>query len=99
MKQFVFISIVCAAVLSPSAMAQLTREGRYWVETVNGFASASPGYPLERFRLDTVGNVVLQGGGDSEKVSYKLKYRVQARDAREAEALLHEFEVRSRSQN
>src|SRR5580704_17589799 len=98
MKQFVFISIVCAAALSPSALAQITREGRYWVETINGFATASPGYPLERFRLDTVGNVVLQGG-DLEKVSYKLKVRVQARDAREAEALLHEFEVRSRSQN
>ena len=65
MKQFVFISIVCAAALSPSALAQLTREGRYWVETINGVATASP---LERFRLDTVGNVVLQGG-TGEKVS------------------------------
>ena len=34
-----------------------------------------------------------------KKSAYKLKLRVQARDAREAEALLHEFEVRSRSQN
>jgi hypothetical protein len=95
MKQFVFISIVCAAALSPSALAQLTREGRYWVETINGVATASP---LERFRLDTVGNVVLHGD-NGEKVTYKLKLRVQARDAREAEAMLHEFEVRSRSQN
>jgi DUF4097 and DUF4098 domain-containing protein YvlB len=97
MKQSVFISIVCAA-LSPSAFPQMTHEGRYWVETINGFATASPGSPLERFRLDTVGNVVLQGG-DGEKVTYKLKLRVQARDAREAEALLHEFDVRSRSQS
>jgi len=95
MKQFVFISIVCAAALSPSALAQITREGRYWVETVTGAATSSP---LERFRLDTVGNVVLQGG-NSENVTYQLKLRVRAADARQAEALLREFEVRSRSQN
>jgi DUF4097 and DUF4098 domain-containing protein YvlB len=95
MKQFVFISIVCAAALAPSALAQLTREGRYWVETINGVATATP---LDRFRLDTVGNVVLHGD-NGEKVTYKLKLRVQAHDAREAEALLHEFEVRSRTQN
>jgi DUF4097 and DUF4098 domain-containing protein YvlB len=95
MKQFVFISIVCAAAAAPSALAQITREGRYWVQTVNGVATASP---LDRFRLDTVGNVVLQGG-NGEKVTYKLKLRVRAADAREAEALLHEFEVRSRTQN
>jgi len=95
MKQFVLISIVGVAALSPSAFSQITREGRYWVETVNGIATATP---LERFRLDTVGNVVLQGG-DGEKVTYKLKLRVRARDAQEAEVLLHEFEVRSRTQS
>jgi DUF4097 and DUF4098 domain-containing protein YvlB len=95
MKQFVFISIVCAAAATPSALAQITREGRYWVETVNGVATSTP---FDRFRLDTVGNVVLQGG-NGDKVTYKLKLRVRAADAREAEALLHEFEVRSRSQN
>jgi DUF4097 and DUF4098 domain-containing protein YvlB len=95
MKQFVFISIVCAAAATPSALAQITREGRYWVKTVNGVVAASP---FERFRLDTVGNVVLLGG-NGEKVTYKLKLRVRAVDAREAEALLREFDVRYRSQN
>ncbi|HEV8040242.1 MAG TPA: hypothetical protein VGP62_15345 [Bryobacteraceae bacterium] len=95
MKQFVLISIVGVAALSPNAFSQITREGRYWVETVNGVATATP---LDRFRLDTVGNVVLQGG-DGEKVTYKLKLRVRARDAQEAEALLHEFEARSRTQS
>jgi DUF4097 and DUF4098 domain-containing protein YvlB len=95
MKQFVFISIVCAAAATPSALAQITREGRYWVKTVNGVVTAPP---FDRFRLDTVGNVVLQGG-TGDKVTYKLKLRVRAVDAREAEALLHEFDVRSRSQN
>ncbi len=95
MKQFVFISIVCAAAATPSALAQITREGRYWVKTVSGDVTSSP---FDRFRLDTVGNVVLQGG-NGEKVTYKLKLRVRAADAREAESLLREFDVRSRSQN
>jgi hypothetical protein len=95
MKQVVFISIVCVAAMSPGASAQITREGRYWVETINGVATASP---LDRFRLDTVGNVVLQGD-NGEKVTYRLKLRVRARDAQEAQALLREFEVRPRSQN
>jgi hypothetical protein len=93
MKQFVLISIVFAAAVSPNALAQITREGRYWVQTVNGVATA---VPMERFRLDTVGNVVLQGD-NGDKVTYKLKLRVRARDAQEAEALLREFEVRSRT--
>jgi hypothetical protein len=103
MKQFVFISIAFVAALSPAALAQMShtalaqisREGRYWVQTIDGVASATP---LERFRLDTVGNVVLVGDNGS-KVSYKLKLRVRARDAREAESLLREFDVRSRTQN
>ncbi len=103
MKQFVFISIVFVASASSralaqmnhSAMAQITREGRYFVQTITGVASATP---LERFRLDTVGNVSLLGGPGAQ-VTYKLKLRVRARDVREAEALLGEFDVKSRSQN
>src|ERR1039458_10116603 len=95
MKQFVFISIVFVAALPSRALAQLTREGRYGVVRINGAATASP---LERFRLDTVGNVALQGDS-GEKVTYKLKLRVRAGSEREAEALLHEFDVRSRTQS
>jgi hypothetical protein len=103
MKQFVFISIALVAALSPAApaqvthssLAEITREGRYWVQTINGFATTSG---LDRFRLDTVGNVALQGGS-TDKVVYKLKLRVRARDAQEAETLLHEFYVRSHTQN
>jgi|SRR5579871_3098426 len=94
MRECVFISIAIAATVGQAA-AQITREGRYWVETINGYATA---VPLERFRLDTVGNVVLTGD-NIEKVAYKVKLRVKARDEREAEMLLREYEVRSRSQN
>ncbi len=95
MKQFVLISIVFAAAASPGALGQITREGRYWVQTINGVANATA---MDRFRLDTVGSVVLQGDS-SDKVTYKLKLRVKAKDAQEAEAVLREFEVRSKTMN
>jgi len=94
-KQCIFISIAFAAVAAFDAPAQITREGRYWVETVNGSATASP---LERLRVDTVGNVVVTGDNPN-KVAYTVKLRVRAHDEREAEARFHEFEVRSRAQN
>ena len=105
MKHGMFVSISIAfavaassgglAQVSHSSLAEITREGRYWVQTINGAATATP---LDRVRLDTVGNVVLQGD-NGEKVTYKLKLRVRARDAREAEGLLREFDVKYRTQN
>lgn len=95
MKQVVFISMVCAVAGAPGGWAQITREGRSWVKTVDGVVTASS---FDRFRLDTVGNVILQGG-DGEKITYKMKLRVRAADAKHAEALMQEFDVRSRSQN
>jgi hypothetical protein len=99
MKQLVLISFVIASGAPPGGYAQnaapLTREGQYWVRTITGVVPVSPA--AERFRLDTVGNVVLRGeAGDS--ATYTLKARVQARDAREAEALLRPLELRSRTE-
>ena len=98
MKQFVFISLVLALGATPGVLAQndspITREGRYWVRTINGVAT---GLPMQRCRLDTIGNVVLQGD-NSNQAAYKLKVRVQARNAREAAFLLRQFEVKTRIQ-
>jgi hypothetical protein len=99
MKQFVFILFALAVSLAAIAPAQtespLTREGRYWVRTINGSVAS---VAVEHFRLDTVGNVLLQGAADGTIV-YKLKVRVRARDPREAEAFLHEFDVKTRTQS
>src|SRR5216684_7749431 len=98
MKQFVSISLVLALGVTPGVRARLhspiTREGRYWVRTINGVAA---GLPIQRCRLDTIGNVVLQGD-NSNQATYKLKVRVQARNAREAAFLLRQFEVKTRLQ-
>lgn len=102
-QQAVLILFVFALGAPLSAQAQsgasagsgaITREGRYWVQTISGVAIA---LPMERFRLDTVGNVILQGDS-GDKAVYKLKARVIARDVRQAEALLREFEVKTRTQ-
>jgi DUF4097 and DUF4098 domain-containing protein YvlB len=98
MKQFVSISLAFGLSVMPLANAQsesaITREGRYWVRTFTGSISAPT---LERFRLDTVGSVVLRGDTPDRAV-YTLKARVRARDSREAETLLSQFAVKSRTQ-
>jgi DUF4097 and DUF4098 domain-containing protein YvlB len=98
MKQFVSISLAFGLSVTPLAVAQsespITHEGRYWVRTFTGSIS---GPAMERFRLDTVGSVLLRGDTQDRAV-YKLKARVRARDARDAEDLLGQFEVKSRTQ-
>src|SRR5260370_33761134 len=98
MKQFVSISLVLALGATPGVHGQsdspITREGRYWVRTINGVAT---GVPMQRCRLDTIANGGLQGD-NSNQTAYKLKARVQGRNAREAAFLLRQFEVKTRIQ-
>ena len=98
MKQFAVILVALAVGAATGVVAQnespIKREGRYWVRSFTGVVAVAPS---ERFRLDTVGNVVLRGG-TSDGATYTLKARVQARDAREADALLRQFELRNRTQ-
>src|SRR5260370_22038562 len=97
MKQFVSIWLVLALGATTGVRGQsdspITREGRYWVRTINGAALCS----IQRCRLDTIGNVVLQGD-NSNQAAYKLKARRQARNARRAAFLLRQFEVKTRIQ-
>jgi Toastrack DUF4097 len=98
MQRFVSISIALVLGAASPVLAQhkssIQREGRYWVRTIAGSMKVSPG---DRFRLNTVGNVLLRGGAGSV-ASYTLKARVRAGDKREAEALLRQFEMRARTQ-
>ncbi|MBZ5611685.1 MAG: DUF4097 domain-containing protein [Acidobacteriia bacterium] len=95
-----FVSIWFAFVLGAAlpALAQrnapIQRDGRYWVRTITGSIAIAPS---ERFRLNTVGNVVLRGDA-SVGGTYTLKARVRARDKRAAEVLLRQFELRTRTQ-
>jgi hypothetical protein len=97
MKHSAVILFLIAGGASRGAWAQneahVTREGRYWVRTINGVFSVPAA--AERFRLDTVGSVVLHGE-TGDNAAYTLKVRVQARDAGEAEKALRALEWKSR---
>jgi hypothetical protein len=99
MKQVVSISVIVMLGVAPMAQSQtpsaVTREGQYWVRTIEGTAT---GMPADRFRLDTVGNVVLRGDSGNNRVTYKLKVRVKAVDARAAEAFLRQFAAKTKTQ-
>jgi hypothetical protein len=94
MRQFVAISIlvlasaVCMAAQSEPAPV---REGGYWTRTVQGQINTSG---MERLRVETTGDVMVRGAGD-QRTSYSLKVRVKAADAREADALLRGFSVKT----
>lgn len=102
MKQLAVISLVLVGA-SPAVLAQavpaqseppITREGRFWVRSISGSVGLGS---AERFRLDTVGNVVLRGDAGSS-INYTLKLRAEARDAREAAALFRQVELHSSKQ-
>jgi hypothetical protein len=98
MKRFAIIFVALAVGAATGVVAQnespIKHEGRYWVRSFTGEVAVSTS---ERFRLDTVGNVVLRGGA-GDGATYTIKVRVQARDAREAEALFRQFELKNRTQ-
>lgn len=83
-----FFGAILAAAQSGSAV---TREGDYWVRTIQGRIDASP---AGRLRVDTTGNINLKGAA-GEQSSYSLRVRVRAESAREAEALLDRVNVKT----
>ena len=97
MKRLAVISLVIAGA-APAMAGQseptITREGRFWVRTISGSLPVRSG---DRFRVDTAGNVVLKGDA-GKSANYSLKLRVEARDEREAAALLRQVEIRTRTQ-
>lgn len=97
MQQLVSISIFAlasAALMVAQSEPAPVREGGYWTRTVQGAINASG---MERLRVETVGNVQVRGAAD-QQAGYALKVRVKAADAREAEALLRGFTVKTGSE-
>jgi hypothetical protein len=94
MRQFVSISMLAVAgavLLAAQNEPAPVREGGYWSRTVQGAINASG---MDRLRVETTGNVQVRGTADSQ-ASYTMKLRVRAADAREADALMHEFIVKT----
>jgi hypothetical protein len=94
MHQFLSVSILAltgAAFMAAQNEPAPVRDGGYWTQAVQGQIDASG---LEGLRVETTGNVQVRGTGD-QLVRYTMKLRVKAVDAREAEALLHRFIVKT----
>jgi hypothetical protein len=94
MKQLLFITVLGLAgwgLATAQVPSPVTRDGGYWVRTIQGVVDAGS---LDRLRVETTGNVTLRGAA-TEQISYTLKLRVRAGDAREAEALLDRFSVKT----
>ncbi len=90
MKELLSILFLGAALASAQSESPITRDGAYWVRTIQGSLEASGG----GLRVETTGNVTLQGAAGGQ-ATYTLKVRVRAADAREAEALLGRLSVKT----
>jgi hypothetical protein len=94
MKQLLFITVLglaCWRLATAQIPSPVTRDGGYWVRTIQGSVDAGS---LDRLRVETTGNVTLRGAA-TEQTTYTLKVRVRAGDAREAEALLDRVSVKT----
>lgn len=89
--------ILATFVLPAAAFSQgnspITREGRYWVQTISGSVPASG---ASRMRVITEGNVVLRGDSGG-KLVYSAKVRVKARSEKEAGVILRSFEAKTKT--
>ena len=77
----------------PAAQSAVEKQGRYWVETVEGALPAGT-----RLRISSVGAVTVQGEA-VEEVRYSVTKKVRARNRQEAERLLQKAEVTADLQN
>jgi len=89
MKQLVSLLFLSAALAAAQKESAITRDGAYWVRTIQGVIDAS-----DKLRVETTGNVTLRGAA-TEQTTYTLTVRVRAGDAREAEALLQRINVKT----
>ncbi len=70
--------------LPDPAEGPVTREGRYWVQTIDGTIPFSPGGQV---KVMSIGSISVQGGASND-IRYAAKKRVRASSAAEAKKLL-----------
>src|ERR1700744_2011841 len=94
MRQVISISMLVlagAVMVAAQNDSPIVRERGYWTRTMQGTINVSGARGL---RVETTGNVQLHGTRDPQ-AKYVMKLRVRARNEREAEALLHDFSVKT----
>ena len=75
------------------AQVQVQKQGRYWVETVEGTVPAGT-----RLRISSVGTVSVEGAA-GQQVRYTVTKKVRARDQQEAERRLKQAQVTAALRN
>jgi len=91
MRQLVIVMALGASLMQAQNEPAPVRDGSYWTRTVHGQIDVSG---LAGLRVETTGNVQVRGTGDPQ-AGYELRLRVKAGDAREAEALMRGFIVKT----
>jgi hypothetical protein len=94
MKQLSSITVLglaCWGLATAQTQSPVTRDGAYWVRTIQGAVDTAS---LDKLRVETTGNVTLRGAAAGQ-INYTLKVRVKAGDAREAETLLQRLNVKT----
>ena len=83
------IGLAAAAALLAQE-GQVTREGRYWVQTMEGSAPAAG---MTRFRVSSIGGISMKGEA-TDQVRYTARRRVRAGSETEARRLLQKAQIR-----
>jgi hypothetical protein len=94
MQQLLFttaLGLACWGLAGAQTESAITRDGGYWVRTVEGALQTAG---QDKLRVETTGNLSMHGAA-AEQTNYKLTVRVRATDEREAEALLERFSVKT----
>ena len=81
---------LCALPLAAEPEGPVIREGKYWVQTVEGTAPAAPG---GRLKVNSVGAIVVRGDA-GPSLRYSAKKRVRTDSLEEAKRLLGRAQVR-----
>ena len=89
-----FVMMLGAIPVWAQADAPVTRDGRYWVQTVEGPLPAAPG---GRLRITSMGSITVHGSADSQG-RYVARKRVRAGSEVEARRLLQRASVRASRQ-
>jgi hypothetical protein len=84
--------LLCALPLSAQTEAPITRDGRFWVQTVEGSVPAGG-----RLRVTTVGSITVRGEG-GDQVRYSVRKRARGDSESEARRLLQQTQVRASRQ-
>jgi hypothetical protein len=88
------LALLLAIPLWSQSEGPVTREGRYWVQTVEG---SMPGAPNGRLRVNSIGSIAVQGAAGVE-LRYTARKRVRAGSEKEAKKLLEQGQVRASRQ-